>query len=313
MEPFFLSVSKIRVFAFLVLSCVILSQGCKKQEIIIVEDNDAPFYDEVPTNAIENYVNRMYIDLIGREPLDVEMESDVQYLKDNLLSMESRDALIWKLQSDTSFVEGDSSYRMAYYNRFYEVTKVRLVEGASNALFQKDIGILLNAAFIDSLLGNFSEMDRKKRKAQLLIDVIDSEHQYRMDSIGHETMFARLMNNSIYDKINMNSFNFINATFDDLFFRFPSTEEFDQSFNMIEYNLSGSVFGISGSNKTEFLDILVGSREYYEGMIRWTYLTVLAREPGTIEVTNLMDQYFIDHDYQRVQREVMKTDEYANF
>ena len=71
----------------------------KKGELI--GGNNAPYYDEVPTILLENYVNRLYIDLIGREPLDDEMERDVLYLRDNDVSYGSRDSLILKLQSDT--------------------------------------------------------------------------------------------------------------------------------------------------------------------------------------------------------------------
>ena len=74
---------------------------------------------------LENYVNRLYIDLIGREPLDDEMERDVLYLRDNDVSFGSRDSLILKLQSDTLFIEGDSSYKKAYFHRTYEMLKVR--------------------------------------------------------------------------------------------------------------------------------------------------------------------------------------------
>ena len=43
--------------------------SCKK-DIEIINDNDAPYYGEIPTLLLENYVNRLYIDLLGREPLD---------------------------------------------------------------------------------------------------------------------------------------------------------------------------------------------------------------------------------------------------
>ena len=57
---------------------------------------------------------RIYIDLIGREPLDAEMINDVQFLRDSEVTLESRDSLLRKIQFDTTFVEGDSSYRFAY-------------------------------------------------------------------------------------------------------------------------------------------------------------------------------------------------------
>ncbi len=59
-----------KVFCILFVFLGFLS--CKK-DIEIIADNDAPYYGELPTLLLENYVNRLYIDLIGREPLDAEM------------------------------------------------------------------------------------------------------------------------------------------------------------------------------------------------------------------------------------------------
>ena len=82
--------------------------SCEKNQNIIT-NNNAPYYGEISTLLIENYVNRCYIDLLGREPLDDEMIKDVQFLRDNEVTIESREEL-YKLQFDTTYIEGDSSY-----------------------------------------------------------------------------------------------------------------------------------------------------------------------------------------------------------
>ena len=89
------------LFGVLVLS--LFATSCDKDPEII-GDNDAPHYDEISTLLVRNYVNRVYIDLIGREPLDVEMEADVEFLKANDLAHSARDSIIIKLQTDTSFI-----------------------------------------------------------------------------------------------------------------------------------------------------------------------------------------------------------------
>lgn len=71
--------------------------------------------------------------------------------------------------------------------------------------------------------------------------------------------------------------------------------------------------GTSGQNKNEYVDILVNSREFYEGLIVWSYQTLLAREPSTAETNALMTELYVDHDLQKVQRTIMITDEYAHF
>ncbi|MCB0754704.1 MAG: hypothetical protein KDB98_03870, partial [Flavobacteriales bacterium] len=122
-----------------------------------------------------------------------------------------------------------------------------------------------------------------------------------------------MVNNAVYDEINMNTFNFVNASFDNLFFRFPTEQEFYAGFNMIEYNQPANILGVPGQNKDDYVDILVNSREFYEGLIVWSYQTLLAREPSTAETNALMIDLYTDHDLQKVQRAIMITDEYAHF
>ena len=119
--------------------------------------------------------------------------------------------------------------------------------------------------------------------------------------------------NSVYDQINMNTFNFINAAFDNLLFRYPTQYEFDEVYKMIEDNTAQIVLGASGNNKEGFTYIICDTKEFYEGVIVWAYGTLLARSPTTEETDILMNNFYFDHDFQWVQRRIMETDEYAHF
>ena len=89
--------------------------------------------------------------------------------------------------------------------------------------------------------------------------------------------------------------------------------EFNNSYAMIEDKEPYTVLGYSGTNKEDFINIICNSREFYEGIIRWTYLTLLARVPTTIETDFLMNDFYISCDFHKLQRYVMQTDEYAHF
>ena len=286
--------------------------SCKKDAEIIA-DNDAPYYGEISTLLLENYVNRVYIDLIGREPLDLEMDSDVQYLRDADITLESRDSLLYKLQFDTTFVEGDSSYKIAYYHRMYDMSKVRLLEGVSNDYIAGELSNHYSAYIVDSVNGNMLNANKKLLNYHKLNDVLISELQYYNGIIEINEMYRRMIFNSVYDNINMNTFNFINATFDNLLFRFPTQYEFDEVYKMIEDNTAQIVLGSSGNNKENFSYIICTSREFYEGVIIWAYVTLLARVPSTQEIDILMQNFYQNHDFQWVQRQIMQTDEYAHF
>ena len=286
--------------------------ACKK-DVVIIPNNNAPIYSEIPTILLENYVNRLYIDLIGREPLDDEMSSDVEFLRNNDVTLESRDSLIYKLQFDTNFVPGDSSYKQAYFHKLYEMVKVRLIEGVSNGHIQTVMNTRYNRYVNDSLGGNMISAHENLIKYYRFRDIINSESDLYYNLIDIKEMHRRMINNPIYDNINMNTFNFVNAAFDNLLFRFPTQYEFNNSYAMIEDEQPYTVLGSSGTNKEDFINIICNTREFYEGIIHWTYLTLIARVPTTTETDFLMNDFYISCDFHKLQRYVMKTDEYAHF
>lgn len=277
-----------------VILCFLFLMSCKK-ETIIVPDNNPPIVSAVPLVKIENYVNRVFIDLIGREPIDNEMSNEVATLRAADLSEQARLDLIQKLQTSTDFIEGDTSYQQAYYQYLYNVGKIRLLEGASDAKISERIQ------------NDNSEGDLR------LIAVLNSRKDLLDGSINVEGMFQRMIHNRIYDDINMNTFNFVNATFDNLYWRFPSDAEFDAGYNMVEFNMNQDLLGSQGANKTDYVNIIATNKEMSEGIIIWVYQTLLARRPTTEETAVLLDDFFANKDIRLIQQAVMVKDEYANF
>lgn len=298
------------LLSFLTLTMLVV--GCKKDPEL-VPNNDAPYYSEVSDLLIENYINRSYIDQIGREPFDSEMNSERMALKAADLSFEAREAMILKLQTNQQYVPGDISYKHAYYNRLYEQCKARFIEAASNAEILEVMGPIASGILGDSLSGNWEGVAEAHQALTKLQAVLNSEEDLMNATIGINDMCAAMVNNAVFDQINMNTFNFVNASFDNMFFRFPTNAEFQAGYDMVEYNQPTSLLGASGQNKDEFVNILANSREFYEGLIVWSYQLLLAREPSTFETNKLMTDLCIDHDLQKVQRKIMVTDEYAHF
>lgn len=295
----------------LFLSLLALFSSCTEE--IIVPDNDAPNYSEISTILIENYVNRVYIDFIGREPIDSEMTLEVTALRNADLDFITRKNMIVKLQTDSSYVFGDSSYRRAYYHRVYNLSKARVIEGASDAEIGQEVGILKNQVYQDSVNGDWPAYHQHKAQLQKLLDILYCDTQYENRLIGIDTVFARMINNDIYDFINMNTFNFINATYDNLLFRYPTSEEFNRAYGVIESNQSELIFGTPASNKDEYVQALIGSTEFYQGCVIWAYQTLLQRDPSAAEVAHHMDDFMASKDFQKVQLEIAITDEYAGF
>ncbi len=300
------------MFNILGLSLLFFVLSCEKEEIFIPE-NEPLDNTYISTLQVENYINRIFIDLIGREPLDEEMNLELKNLQDNDLSEAARRTLIEKLQQDETVIPGDSTYKRAYYYRFYEVAKVRMIEGVENDYLQEEVNNFQNSLQAAIANGDSASAAYNRDQINEVQAVFDIPNNYMLDSIGVEEVFYRLIDNFVYDIINMNTFNFVNATYYDLFFRFPTQQEYTTSFNMIEYNNSGSILGMTGANRGEYMTIVTSSNQFYEGLIVWAYKSLLVRDPSAAEIQKHMQNLPVDGDFQELQVQIMITNEYANF
>ena len=290
-------------------------QACKKTEIVDVIVEELPTYDQVPTLIIENYINKLFIDLVGREPTDEELTLERATFRASNLAVSSRDDLITKLQTDTTFIEGDGSFKRAYHHWFYESVKSHLVEGAAI----DEINMLKNNA-VNTLNGFISAGDTLSGDYfAALLDVenydrlISAENDYFNGFIDILEVMRRMIFNGVYDKINMNSFNFVNATFDNLYFRFPSQEEYENAYRMVDSSEPASLFGQMGTNKSDYVVIVASNLEIYEGLIIWAYQSLLARNPTSEETSALINDFIATQDFKVIQKAVMRTDEYGRF
>jgi hypothetical protein len=297
----------------LVLSMFVISLLSCKKEDIVYENNTIPPYNEIPTVIVQNYVNRAFIDLIGREPLDTEMSAEVTALEAANLSIEARTTLVNKLIFNSDPLPGDSSYTFAYHIKLYDDLKARFLEGASEDVLSFQYGIFRGQAIADSINGNLSGYELNMAEANRIEALQNARSELMNGEILIDEMVRRMLVNAIYDEINMNSFNFVNATFNDLFFRFPTSAELDAAYQIIEFNQPASLFGSLAQTKPEYVDLLVGSAEFDEGMIIWAYESLVARTPTSNEVFELVVPFSNNYNFIEVQRTLLISDEYAGF
>lgn len=292
--------------------------SCKKKETKteIINGNTAPYYDQVPRVKIENYVNRLFIDIVGREPFDSEMQTETDKLIETNLAFSTREALILKLQTDNTYRPGDSSYAIAANGRLYDLLTIRLTEGFGESDFLNQKGITDFSVLQDSLLGNWASFYANKKSSNELYRAAKARWLYLHDSIEIEEYCTILINNPLTfaktDSYMGNEDNTIKYTFNDLLFRNYTVSEFDIARKMILNGESGILFGRSGHSKGDYFDILTHSNEFYEGTVKWLYKTFLARYPTTQEIVSIIGTLPIDKDIFKIQRQILKSDEYAN-
>jgi hypothetical protein len=302
----------LKILAFCA-SVTLLFASCTKSYDTLVDGNRPPNYGSIPTLKIDNYVNRLFIDFLGREATEVERNDWVFKLKSNGLAYSTRDSLIRILQWDSTFRLGDSSYRHAYSQRLYDVSKARFLEGASDPDIGQAIGSLRFGITVARLEGDsvrvYANLDAISKYSNVLI----SRHRYRLQEIGYSEMVACMINNPIYDGINMNSFNYVIASFDDVLRRNPTQDEFTRAYQIIDKNEPQEIFGVWAANKNEYAQALTQTDGFFEAQIRWSYFLLVQREPLTKELNQFLQPYLQNRRIEDVQRAIAITDEYAQF
>jgi hypothetical protein len=83
--------------------------SCNKTEDIIVDNNVPPPDHTIDSSTIQIYVNKAYINILGREPLAWEKSSAINQLNDNNFSLANRIGFI-------QTVIGKSDYTRNQYN-----------------------------------------------------------------------------------------------------------------------------------------------------------------------------------------------------
>ena len=140
------------------------------------------------------------------------------------------------------FIEGDSSYNQAYFHRFYELVKVRLIEGAANSYINSENANWLFEYEKDSIAGNMINAYKRLLEYNKLNDILKSEKQYRNGVISVSEFHRRMVYNSIYDDINMNTFNYI-TQFLIIYFSDILQFEFNECKLMIDDNSTQILMG----------------------------------------------------------------------
>ena len=299
-------IKELTISAFSIAILMVTFTACEKQEVLIHENlvvpgNKAKDYSGISTVLVENYVQKIYIDLIGQKPTQAQFEDAMLHLESNDLSEASRIDVI-----------NDVIAEQAYHDRFFQIVSSLMLNGMS---FEEVDNTRLEYIFIrdliyatgDTLTGQIIDFEVKKLEA-----LVAAPTDYQNGDINVDEYFARMCYNLIYDEINMGSENFAISCFENFFKRYPTVEELERSVKMIDANVTTLLLQ-EGLNKEDFIEIVTSNVEFYQGRILDAYLTLLLRTPDSGELTAATNKFLQSNDFEEVQIDIVKTDEYAGF
>jgi len=269
--------------------------ACAKDEPIIIGDNSAPPDYTIDRVIKENYINKLYISLLGREPNTSEF-NDANSLLGQEVIIEDREELVQLIQNKNEYyLNLYQLFRQDYLNGI-DTTQLResyiqlyenLLENATNPFTIEEYESSLNEFYLLST----SAQDLSSGQA----NAVDIHH--------------RCVNNELYDEINMGSFNYVVSIYQNFLHRYPTEFELENGILMVDGEQS-MCFEQNGNSKNDFNTIFFEHNGYYEGQIVSVYNKLLFRAPNTSEINELIQEFKFDKNYQKLQKRILTTDEF---
>ena len=278
----------------LFLFSILIISSCTKIDDVIVNDNILPPDYTIENTTIDNYINKLYISTIGREPTESEFTSDFSVLRESNLGQESREIVIDGILN-----------KEEYNSNLFKLESEHLLLGLDTADINQNIHVLTvlltTAHGLDSIY--FAEnLERIVRLKEVLPGLGNG-------TISNMEMHKRMVNNNMYDEINMGTENFVISMFQSFFGRYPTTSELENGKLMVNDN-NASVFFIPGNGKEDFINIFIESDEYYTGQTKILFNRYLFRDPNSEESVNYSLDYINSQNYKLLQRRILSTNEF---
>ena len=278
----------------LFLFSILIISSCTKIDDVIVNDNILPPDYTIENTTIDNYINKLYISTIGREPTESEFTSDFSVLRESNLGQESREIVIDGILN-----------KEEYNSNLFKLESEHLLLGLDTADINQNIHVLTvlltTAHGLDSIY--FVENLEKMLKLQEVLPGLGD------GTISNMEMHKRMVNNNMYDEINMGTENFVISMFQSFFGRYPTTSELENGKLMVNDN-NASVFFIPGNGKEDFINIFIESDEYYTGQTNILFNRYLFRDPNSEESVNYSLDYINSQNYKLLQRRILSTNEF---
>jgi len=284
------------ILCFIVFFILFISACKKEDELVVVPDNQAPPDYTISTIIKENYVNKVYISVLGRKPDVNELNSGLSHINQHNLSDADRVVFL-----DEVFA------KPTYNQRLYEIASVKLLTSFDTSAITQMIAVFQFLLTDSTYVSVFDQLNFEIARLQQLKNIPNDLDNGTLTTIG---MHKRLIDNYFYDQINMGTENFVVSSFQHFMDRYPTDNELEQSSAMVN-GLSGVVFLIQGNTKEQYMNIIFNTDNYFESQVRELYVRYLFRQPTSIEMTSYATDYKTDLDYKKLQKSILSLDEYV--
>ena len=280
------------LFALLVLFIA----SCSKNNDEIIKGNTPPPDGTIDSATIDIYINKVYVNLIGREPIGNEKAQASALLKQHNFSEVDR----------TQFL--DAFFTKPEYNRnLYNIVRIEYLNNLDSMEIEGEIGLYEYLQTQPEYAAYYDVIEAELVRMHAMRTVVSDMNSGALD---YRNMLKRCTYNYFYDQINMGAENYVVSTFQNYLFRYPTQSELENGKNMINGS-NATLFLQIGNSKQDYTDIFFDSDDYYEGQARYLFIKYMFREPSSAEVSYYANIYKSSNNYKLLQKTFFATDEYA--
>lgn len=274
----------------------LLSLSCNKTEEKIIPDNNPPADTTIPASLRINFINKVYISLIGREPETAEFNAADLTLRNSNFSSASRKTIVQEILNQDAFLD-----------REFEIYRNDLISGVDTAEISE---LIMTFEF---LLTNSTYMQQwpliEIEKARL-ISLRNVASELKNGTISLIEMQRRCVDNFYFDQLNMGSLNFVLACFQNLLLRNPTQFEQTEGVKMLD-GFNGILFLQTGESKAQFQQIFFQSDDYFAGQIKLNFLRLMLRLPSSEEEVFYSSRLKSERNIKTILIDLLSSDEYA--
>ncbi len=251
--------------------------------------------------TLNSYINNLYIDLYGRAATESELMEQSDYLIEFDYSVDAREDIVENLMTSWEY----------YKNINVLTTQKYLVSLDSFSLkSQIDYWVYIIDIYYDTGLDVEALYYTIENEKLILLSTAHVE--LYEGSIFIDEYFKRFINNYFYDMVNMGSENFVISCFQNLFHRYPTDDELLDAVSMVD-GASSQIFLQDGSSKSDFIDIIIHSPEFYQGQTIDVFNSLLARAPNSEEMDMYGQEMMDVNHFNSVKIKLLISEEYAGF
>lgn len=275
---------------------IILGAGCNKKEEIIIPGNNPPADTTLPSGIEENFVNKAYITLLGREPSAEELASSLTILYQSSFSGSARAQVAGQILDNPEF-----------YTREYDLARASLLNNLDTFQIADVINTFNYLLEREDQQAIWPLVQYELQRAERLRD---APGRLRAGEISIAQLHRICIDNFFYDDINMGSLNFVISSFQHFMLRNATEAEQREGVKIVD-GFPGILFLKVTEGKQGYLDVFFASQDYYEGQVKSLFNRFIFRNPNTEEMVKLGSRYKESGDYKELVKTIISGAEFA--